>query len=177
MRSKELDERYARAIISLVDKNQFDLLSKDIETLRGFISSNPGILTEISSVLIQPANRLAIAQELSKGLNLPDLWDNAFKVLIQKSRFCFLQDILIEMSATLLAKSNKLSVHLTLAHDINDAALANIRTRIEKILEKEVVFETSIEPHILGGFIAESESCIIDGSVRHNLDNFKKLLH
>ena len=46
---------------------------------------------------------------------------------------------------------------------------------IKNVLKKDVILDIEINPEIIGGFIAQTESLLIDGSVKNNLIRLTKI--
>ena len=62
-----------------------------------------------------------------------------------------------------------IKVLLKIARQQSDEMIAKISVKISDILQKKIVLTVQIQPEIIGGFVAETESISIDGSIKNNL--------
>ena len=79
------------------------------------------------------------------------------------------------MENEILASKNQVKVELSVAHQLPDNLLDSISIELKKILEKDIILKTKIDPEILGGFVATTDSLIIDGSIKNHLIKLLKM--
>jgi len=84
-------------------------------------------------------------------------------------------EIIDEIERLLLQQQNKARIRIVYARDLSDNITKEIINYAGRKTGKELIVETEIDPAIIGGFIASVDSIIFDGSVRHNLNIFKKV--
>ena len=53
--------------------------------------------------------------------------------------------------------------------------LNSISEKLKDILGKDVILDVKINPEILGGFVATTNSLLIDGSIKNNLVKLLKV--
>ena len=112
---------------------------------------------------------MKIALDMTQNLKNTNMWKNLFGILIKKHRFNIITDILQDMENMILDKKNQIKVELTIAHDLPETVLDSISAKLKDILRKDIILETKIDPEILGGFVATTDSLLIDGSIKNNL--------
>jgi F-type H+-transporting ATPase subunit delta len=81
--------------------------------------------------------------------------------------------IIDDLEHLILDSKNTAKVILKVAHKQSEETINAIKSQIREILQKEIILEIITQPEIIGGFIAETKSLQIDGSVRNNLEKFK----
>jgi F-type H+-transporting ATPase subunit delta len=76
----------------------------------------------------------------------------------------------------ILFNQGKEKVTVILAREEKPETIKKIEKKISEIIKKEIVTEIVLDPSIIGGFIAKTESLTINGSIKGNLIRLKKLI-
>ena len=63
-------------------------------------------------------------------------------------------------------------MNLKLAVEHSPDVIDKIRELVSSKLDKDVIFDIDIDKSIIGGFIAETDKIMIDGSIEHNFRRF-----
>lgn len=168
-------QRYSHAIISGLDDKEIDSILADVEILGSSIKTEPELVNTVNSYLFPANKRFEIVLCMTQRLKNTKLWENLFGILIKKHRFNIVTDILQDLENIILDKKNQVKVGLTIAHDLPVIVLDSISTTLKDILEKDVILDVKIDPEILGGFVATTDSLLIDGSIKNNLIKLLKV--
>jgi len=168
-------QRYSHAIISGLDDKDINSIFADIEIMSSSIKAEPELVNAVNSYLFPVKKRLEIALDMTQNLENTKLWKNLFGILLKKHRFNIITDILLDLENEILEKKNLIKVGLTIAHELPKNVLDSISAKLKDILEKDVILETIINPEILGGFVATTDSLLIDGSIKNNLVKLLKV--
>ena len=169
MRNKLIAQRYAKAVILNMENGMLESLFEDINFLKAIFSQDPSLTKSFDSFLYPLKKRIDLALEVADKLNNKNIWENLFRILIKKHRFTIIPDILIELEEKILDSKNQIKVSLKIAREQTDNILNDIAKVIKDILKKDVILDVEIEPSIIGGFIAQTNSLLIDGSIKNNL--------
>ncbi len=169
MRNKLIAQRYAKAIILNMEDRMLDSLLEDINSLNAIFSQDPSLIKSFDSFLYPLKKRIDLALNVADKLNNENIWKNLFQILIKKHRFTIIPDILIDLEERILDSRNQIKVTLKIAHEQTDNILNDIVEVIKDILKKDVVLDIEIDPEIIGGFVAKTNSILIDGSIKNNL--------
>jgi len=94
--------------------------------------------------------------------------------LIDKRRIDLVRVVLDEIRILMHHNDNKEDVVVYISKSLSEEAINEIKNKIESIIKKEILIEIKIDASIIGGFIAESSSLRIDGSIKRNLLRFKE---
>ncbi len=81
--------------------------------------------------------------------------------------------LLVEMSA---AEANKEVAEVRTAVPLTDDQLERLAAALEDATGKQVEIKVVMDPSVLGGIVAQVGDTVIDGSVRHRLDQLKNAL-
>ena len=168
-------QRYSQAIISGLNDKDINSILADVEIMSSSIKAEPEFVNAVNSYLFPLKKRLEIALEMTKKLKNTNLWKNLFGILIKKHRFNIVPDILQDLKNEILEKKNQIKVGLTIAHKLPEDVLNSISLKLKEILEKDVILNINIDPEILGGFVATTDSLLIDGSIKNNLVKLLKV--
>ncbi len=169
MKDKLIAKRYAKAAILNIQENQYYSVIKDIEFLRKAFTQDADYIKSINSFLFPLQNRLKLVKKISAQLNNKVIWENLFVLLVKKHRFAIIMEVLNEMENTVLISNNQVKVSLTIAHEHSETVLNKISSKIADIVKKDVVMKVNIDLEIIGGFIAQTDSFFIDGSIKNGL--------
>lgn len=171
--SKLVAERYARAVTESVKDTT--ILTDDIKILQDALDS-PEVIEFLSSAIVSNENKKHIVSEVLNHLENKEIFTGLLNLLIKKDRIGMICEILDEINEIILEDNNTEIVYVRFAEEISDKTTSLIQSKIEGILNKKVIMNTSIDSSIIGGFVAESHSLRIDGSVKRNLIRFKEMI-
>lgn len=59
---------------------------------------------------------------------------------------------------------------------LTDGEVHALRTKLKKITGKRIELLFEIDPSVIGGLIVRVDGCVIDASVRKDLDNLRELM-
>jgi len=166
--------RYSLAVFKSIKNNDYNSYLQDIVAIRSLFNENKSLSKETDSYLISIDKKIAFADSIAAELQNKDIWKNLFDLLIERHKFSIILIIINDLEHLILDASNTTKVILKVAHQQSGETIENIKSQIKKILKKEVILDIKIKPEIIGGFIAETESMQIDGSVKNNLEKFKQ---
>jgi len=65
-------------------------------------------------------------------------------------------------------------VQVRTAEQLDDTLRKRIVEVLNKAIQKEVVLEESVDPELLGGLVVRVGDQVIDGSVRHRLEQIRQ---
>ena len=175
MKSLLVIGRYAHSLIHTVPVERYDVLLADATELQRRLEESPEFIKLLHSRLFAAQKKRELMTELLIGLSFGTIWHNLLTVLEKNRRIPCLLKVIDQIEAFVQHKQGKRRVKLTLARDNDEAVTNKIKSYIHTIVGKDLVISTEIDPSILGGFIAKVESISIDGSIKNNLDQFKRL--
>jgi len=175
VKNKLIAKRYAKAVMANIFEDSTSFLD-DITLLNNFFSDNPEVIKTADSLLYSIKKRIEIIKEITRISQNQKIWNNLFQLLVQKHKFIIIREVLTELESTILENKNQEKVHLKIAHKHPDEILKKLKAIITGIIKKELIIEITIDPEIIGGFVASTESLVIDGSIRNNLIKFKNIV-
>ena len=168
---------YARAIMDVTGTPQKAAelrteLQRFADALRGagdlrLLYANPGIDLPV---------KLKITEEIAKKLGLSDLAMKVLDVLIRNHRINDVDGILDALTAYVNKELDIAVADVATAHKLSEPEVAQLRTTLEKQAGRRVEMHLTVDPALLGGFVARIESRIYDASVVGKIEKFRQSL-
>ncbi|HVP68077.1 MAG TPA: ATP synthase F1 subunit delta [Anaeromyxobacteraceae bacterium] len=179
--------RYAKALFSLADeKGQVEQWSKALDVLRHLVALSPLKEALANPALEAEARRsiakgLAVAVELASPkllaaavLGLEEDVRNLLLLLAERNRLAYLPAILDDYRALADQKLGRVRARVTSAVPLAEDEVKRIADKLAQATKAQVIVETSVDPAILGGVVAQVGSTVYDGSVRAQLDELRR---
>jgi F-type H+-transporting ATPase subunit delta len=97
-------------------------------------------------------------------------------LLIEKKRVMFVEEILEAYRYLYEKHKGIIEVKAITAVPLDEALSTKLRKTLEDQTKKTIRLTTEVEPEIIGGMILKLEDKVIDGSLRYELEQFKRHL-
>lgn len=168
---------YARAVIDVAASPQrantvraelekFEQARRESVELQE-LYANPGFDLDV---------KFRITHAIASRLGLSDLTGKMLEVLIRNHRINDLSAIVEALTAMNNAELNVAVADVRTAHKLSEQEVAQLRKTLEQKIGKRVEVRLSIDPELLGGFVARIGSEIFDGSVSGKITKFREQL-
>lgn len=155
-------------------QDKLDRVTKDLESVKAYLEQDTRARELLTSPMILSKTKERIADLLGGRLSLDPLSIQALKVTARKGRMNLLALILHRLRRLNDDHHNRVRIDVTFAREPVSAVVEHLRSRLASLLKKEVVFEPRVDSALLGGVRLRIEDTIIDGSLRHQLDHFRR---
>ena len=166
---------YARAAFEYALEHQaLDHWTSMLRTVAAYIQDN-----QIALLLVNPKYNKKTLGELVLSLienQLDIACKNFIELLSHNGRLTLLPDIYLLFQQFCTAIQATRHVRIESATPLTKAHLNHLQITLSKRFGLQVILETKIEPHLLGGFIVYSEDHVIDHSVRGKFEQLKAAL-
>jgi len=96
------------------------------------------------------------------------------KFIIEKNREDLLESILSKFLELRDQKIGIVNVIVKSAVELTDGQKAKMKENFEKVLNKRIRFSFTIDPSVVGGFVAKVGDTVYDASLKHQLEILKK---
>lgn len=168
---------YARAIMDIVktpeaasklrdELARFEsvrLSAKDLQELY----ANPGF---------EPEAKIKVSAEIGRRLELSELGMNVVGLLIRNHRINQMGSIVSALSAMIRTATNTVAAEVRAAHEPTPAEVESLRKTLETKFGQKVEIDVTVDPTLLGGFVARVGSEIYDASVSGKIEKFRASL-
>jgi len=162
-------KRYANAVLMNINKDKYDDFREDIITLITVFTENREYVSALNSFLYPLNERVDLSRKISEKLINNEIWENLFRLLIKKHRFSIILEVLNELEKNILKAEGKIKAILTTAYKHDDKMISKIIQKLEEKLNCKIEVKLKVDPSIIGGFIAETDTLRMDGSISNNL--------
>lgn len=169
-------QRYAKALFSLAEQEQqFESIHEEIQALETIFNDNPRLGAVLTDTTLSGLKQ----RELLKSLS------GEFSTFMQHFlSLVFDYQRMAEMPYIIAAYEDLYDQKMGIAHAKVTSAVALDDDQIARISQSfakreglnQVLVESIVDPDIIGGIVLESNHKVIDGSVKHGLDQIKSLL-
>ena len=176
--SEAVAKSYAKALFELArERNQIDAIGKELETVAEEIAQQPQLLAFLSRPWVAAAAKRGAAGEMANRLGVSPLTRDFLALVAARNRADHLSAIAGAFRALDDGTKGRVRVKLRTAIALTDAERETLRGRLARMLQaRELVIDESVDPELLGGFVAEVGSKILDGSLDTQLDRLREQL-
>jgi F-type H+-transporting ATPase subunit delta len=169
--------RYARALHALASEAQrADAIAEELTKFEQLLSGEPELCEALLRPWVKATTKRAIVLEVANRLGVSPLTRNFLALVAQRRRLDVLGEIIAAYRATLDEASGRIRARVRSAAPLGDVERAVLRERLGRRLGKTVLLDTEVDPSLLGGFVAEVGSRVLDVSVAGQLGALRERL-
>jgi len=165
---------YANSLYDLaLEQNTVAGVSDEMSNIVKVIEGNAELKRVLDSPVVKQFSKLQIIRETVKsfaGATTLQFLD----YLERKSRVDGLWEIGKAFETVIDERQGLLRVKITSAVELSPSQLDGIRAELEKDYAKKILFEKTINPTVVGGFILQVGDTVIDASLKNKLELLKK---
>jgi len=172
LNDKIIINKYASAAAAAFPEIELQNALDDLEILKNVFNDNQKLIHLLQSHLISKTQKNEIIDNIVRDLSQKSVWHNLFLLLISNFRFIMILQIISATQKFILAKHGKIRVSLKFAQQQDEETISRILEYLKKVLHKNIVADIEYDKSIIGGFLAETEDMVIDGSIQNNLNRF-----
>jgi len=170
-------QRYAQALSeSVTDSQQLEVILNDLNEFRTIFLENNELHTALSNPAIPPHTREGVLDDVLTALALQPVARNLIKILFLRRRIALLSQVVSLFEKMVDERLNRVTAQVTTATPLTPETERRVREGLVAFSNKTVTLETTRDPEILGGVVAQIGNIIIDGSWRARLNQLKQAL-
>jgi F-type H+-transporting ATPase subunit delta len=129
--------------------------------------ANPGI---------EHSSKTKVTAAIAKRLGMSDLAVRMLDVLIQNRRVNDLNDIVAGLSTMIREATGVVAADVRSASKLSSKEEGELRTMLEKKVGAKVDLDVTVDPALIGGFVAKIGSEVFDASVAGKIEKFRESL-
>jgi F-type H+-transporting ATPase subunit delta len=169
-RDAAVARRYARALHALASEaRRAEAVADELARFDQLLSTERELREALLRPWVKAATKRGIVLEVAAQLRLSQLARNFLALVAQRRRLDLLAEILAAYRTKVDEAAGRLRARVRSAAPLSDAERGALRERLGRRLGKTVLLETVVEPALLGGFVAEVGSRVLDLSVAGQL--------
>ena len=176
--SPAVAKSYAKAIFELArERNQADQLEAELERVATLVGEDGELAAVLGRPWITPANKRKVADEIGQRMELSKLGRDVLALVAAHGRADHLGAIATAYRGMLDAAHGRVRARVRTAVPLTDDDRTALTAKLSSVLEsKQVVLDEVTDRSLLGGFVAEIGSLIVDGSLDGQLARLRQQL-
>lgn len=163
--------RYATALFELaLETNTVDSILADLQTFDRLLAESPDLTRLVRSpVFSADAQSKALSAVLDKA-GIGGAAAKFLKVVAANRRLFAVSDIIRGYALLVSRHRGEVSASVTVAEQLSDAHLAEIKTALHAVTGKDVKLDVKVDASIIGGLVVKLGSRMVDSSLRTKLN-------
>jgi F-type H+-transporting ATPase subunit delta len=177
MSSSRIAKRYSKALINLCAGNgSTETVAKNLETFAAALKASPEAAQALNNPSIDAETHSKALAALVSSLGVSGHAANLIQLLGERRRLNEIPAILADFRVRLDDRAGRVRAVVTSAVALSADETQRIKAALEKNTGKSVILETSVDPSLLGGVVAQVGNLVLDGSVRTALTSVREQL-
>lgn len=176
MKSKQLNERYAKALLQLsVEQECLEAVYADMQMIRQLLHDSRELKLLMHSPVIRNKKKEHVIAKIF-GSAIHELTLKFILLVVDKNREIYLEDISETFEVLYREHIGVVPVTVVAAAEVDSESEVAITQILRDYTEREIEFHTEIDESLLGGFILKWEDNQYDATLRRKLTQIRKIL-
>ena len=169
-RGAAVARRYARALHALARAaRRAEAVADELVAFDQLLSAERELREALLRPWVKATTKRGIVLEVAGRLAVSPLTRNFLALVAQRRRLDLLGAILVAYRTCVDEAAGRIRARVRSAASLSDAERAALRERLGRRLGKTVLLDTEVDPGLLGGFVAEVGSRVLDVSIAGQL--------
>ena len=173
----DTSKSYADALFSLALET--GTVAETLSALKGMrdgLYATPGALDLLASPSIPKDERCAVLEKAFGDVQ-PAHVMNFVGVLVQHGHIRELDDCLTAYTQLHDAACRLSTAYVTSATALTEAEQAELTEKLSRKFNRTIRLECAVDPSLLGGLVVRVDGKVIDGSLKHRLQEIKEVMN
>lgn len=164
-----VSKRYANALFDVAFEDKtYEKVEKQLTFILDCLKSQPQLYQLLKSPLIPVQDKKEIIANIFKEKIGKEVY-NFLRIIIDKRRESYIEDIVNEYKALVDAVKNRVSAVAITAVPINKQDLNKLQASLSESTGKNVQLQNQINPKVIGGVFIKMGDKVIDGTIKSRL--------
>lgn len=164
-------KRYARAVFELGEsRGRIDAYGEGLAWVAELLNRHPEMLEFFGTPSIPDGEKKTLVGEVGEG-SIPVTVLRLLYVLIDQGSMSLAADIHREYDLMVALSRHQVVCHVQVASPLDD--YVDLTAYLTRETGNDVLLDVTVEPSLLGGFVARVGDRIIDASIRGRLEKMK----
>jgi len=168
--------RYARALLDVLYPAKAEIGLEQLRSFSSMLTQQADAKLVFENPTVSTEHRKDLLNKVGDALKLDTSIRNFLSLLIERNRLDLLGEITSTYERFLDEKLGIVQAHVTSALALDSAQQGAVTAKLQALTGKKVKMRVSVDPALIGGFIAEVGGTIYDGSIRQQLQTFRNSL-
>ena len=175
--AKLVSKTYGQALFELaLEENALEQILEEEAFVKEVFAENGDLVTLLNHPKISKDEKIQVVENIFKG-NMSDTMLGFLVTIVKKERFGELEHIFQYLEEKVREYKNIGVVNVTTAVELSDEQKERLKDRLLEITSfKQLEFDYSINPDIIGGMILRIGDRVVDSSIRTEIDEMAKSL-
>ncbi|MFN2489185.1 MAG: ATP synthase F1 subunit delta [Actinomycetota bacterium] len=174
MATDELVHGYAEALFNVVRaEGELDRVEDELYRFGKLVDSNYELKQALEDRAIDRAQRVKVLDELLSEKVSPHTL-GLLSFIVSQGRARQLPQILEELTTLAAEARNSVLAEVRTAIPLDQEQRDELTRALEKSTGKKVELKVIVDPSVIGGVVAQIGDTVIDGTVRHRLEQLKE---
>jgi F-type H+-transporting ATPase subunit delta len=169
--------RYAKALFSMTtEAGTAEAAGRELEQFAAALHASPELTAVLQRPWIKPGDRQAVATEVAKRAGCGAAVQKAVGLLAARGRMDHMPEVVAAYRAMVDVALGRVRAEVRTSVAFTDDERRQLATRLGQALGKQVLVEQTVDSSLLGGFVAQVGSLILDGSLDGQLARMRERL-
>lgn len=161
--------RYARALLE-ASGPQAEAVLGQLEGVVAFLEGAPELFATLSSPALARTQRMAVLNAvLTSAPGTNTLVGNLMRLLTDRNRFSILPFVTRQFRDLVDVRVGRVRGKITSATKLSDAQSETMKKTLEKLTQRTVLLDATVDASLIGGAVAQVGSFVFDGSLKAQL--------
>ncbi len=175
MSAGSIGRRYSKALLDLAkEQNKSDDFLNQLLTLQTLLKSSQDISFLLVDPAFQASERKKVFEIIAQKLSLSESVQNFLKLLIDRERICFFDEIVSSYQEQADDLLKRVRVKIKSAIALNNEDEKRLKKVLEKLTGKEAILDVETDATLLGGIVIKVRDMVFDGSLKNALHRLKE---
>jgi F-type H+-transporting ATPase subunit delta len=169
-------DAYAAALVEIVKaEGSLDTVEDELFKVARTVEANDDLRSTLLDVAVPIDRRVAVVESLLGGRVSP-ITTALVSFVVAAGRSRNLPEIIDKLVARAAEERHEAVAEVRTAYPLDDAHLQGLADALGRATGKHVSVKVVIDPSVMGGVVARIGDTVIDGSIRHRLDQLRESL-
>lgn len=176
-RQEATARRYAKALFQVArEARRLDAVGDELANVLEVLAADRRLEEFLSRPWIKGATKRSVAAAVAERLGCSPLVRDFVGLVAQRGRTDHLAEIARAYRSLLDAERGRVRAQVRSAVALSDAERGRLAVGLARITGNEVIVEGSVDARLLGGFVAQIGSLVLDGSLDGQLTRMRERL-
>ncbi|MEQ9266096.1 MAG: ATP synthase F1 subunit delta [Balneolaceae bacterium] len=168
--------RYAIALLETAkDQKTVEETLKDILFIKNTVESSKELVVFLKSPVVKPSDKLQALETIFKS-SLGKLVYQFISLVAEKERSAILEEIVNAFISEYNIYAGIIEVEIRSASALGESQVSELKKVLEKSTSKKVNLDLKEQPDLKGGLMVKIDDTVIDGTIKHKLEQLEKTL-
>ena len=156
-----------------LETNSVDQVQSDLAAFDALVAANPDLTRLVRSPVFSAEDQAKALVAILEKAGIKGVAANFLRVVAANRRLFAVAEIIRGFNRLVAAHKGEVTAQVTVAEQLNDARLAEIRDALKAVTGKDVKVDVDIDPSIIGGIKVKVGSRMVDASLRTKWNSIK----